>query len=53
MVKDKITISIDRELRKKIDNLRGNTKRSTFIEDVLKKGLLLKSELSVEVSRST
>ena len=38
-MKAKIKISIDEEVLKQVDEKRGIAKRSTFINEVLKKGL--------------
>ena len=50
MVKDRITITIDRQLLKKIDEKRGLINRSLYIEDILDRALRLKFDKAV-VSR--
>ena len=39
-----ITLSLDKKLVEEIDKKKGLTKRSTFIEDLLKKGLGVKDD---------
>jgi len=50
-MKERITISIDKDLLKQIDELRGIASRSAYIESLLRKALP-KREIAVEVSKS-
>ena len=38
-MKEKTTVSLDRQLRKRIDDLRGDVPRSTYIEKLLRKAM--------------
>lgn len=52
MVKDRVTVTIDRELKKKIDEARGDISRSRFIEKKLWEVVLPKAEdVYLEISK--